>query len=103
MRSTRSFYEVETLLNSLPPENTAHVQSPYLQRMIHVYRERRMWDIHVEGAVSYSITFDPLTKTEPQHDYVRFLKVRIVLFLYSCISPVQTFQGGVASTAVATC
>lgn len=29
----------------------------------------------MEGAISYSITFDPLTKTEPNHDYVRFLKV----------------------------
>lgn len=31
--------------------------------------------MHVEGAVSYSITFDPMTKTEPVHDFVRFLKV----------------------------
>lgn len=34
-----------------------------------------MWDVYVEGAVSYSITFDAMTKTEAVHDYVRFLKV----------------------------
>lgn len=55
----------------------------------------------MDGAISYSITFDPSTKTEPNHDYVRFLKVLNVLF-YSCISSVQSFHGGVAS-AVPTC
>lgn len=34
-----------------------------------------MWNVKVEGASSYSIAFDPLTKTEPMHDYVRFLEV----------------------------
>ncbi|CAM9143892.1 unnamed protein product [Scytosiphon promiscuus] len=43
-------------------------QHPYANNM------DKMWDVRVEGAVSYSITFDPLTKTEPNHDYIRFLK-----------------------------
>ncbi|CAN0181713.1 unnamed protein product [Pylaiella littoralis] len=43
-------------------------QHPYANNM------KKMWKVHVEGAISYSITFDPLTKTEPNHDYVRFLK-----------------------------
>lgn len=34
----------------------------------------KMWDVRVEGAISYSVTFDPLTKTEANHDFVRFLK-----------------------------
>lgn len=36
----------------------------------------RLWEVCVEGAVSYSITFDVMTKTEAVHDFVRFLKVR---------------------------
>ena len=43
-------------------------QHPYANNM------DKMWDVRVEGAISYSITFDPLTKTEPNHDYVRFLR-----------------------------
>lgn len=30
----------------------------------------------MEGAVSYTITFDPMTKTELDRDFVRFIKVR---------------------------
>eukprot|EP00752_Nemacystus_decipiens_P002251 g2132.t2 len=43
-------------------------QHPYANNM------DKMWDVRVEGAISYSITFDPLTKTEPTHDYLRFLR-----------------------------
>ncbi|CAM9280265.1 unnamed protein product, partial [Ectocarpus sp. 13 AM-2016] len=34
----------------------------------------KMWDVRVEGALSYTISFDIMTKTERNHDYVRFLK-----------------------------
>ena len=56
-----------------------------------LYGERRMWPVHVEGATSYSITFDPWTKTEANHDYVRFLKVCLliqqlsILFFHLCV------------------
>lgn len=42
-----------------------------------------MWDVRVEGALSYTISFDIMTKTERNHDYVRFLKVRVGLVLDS--------------------
>lgn len=36
----------------------------------------RVWEVRVEGAVSYAVTFDSMTKTEHNHDFVRFVKVR---------------------------
>lgn len=47
-----------------------------LPRLVCPERERRIWDIATDGAVSYTITFDPKTKTELDRDFVRFLKVR---------------------------
>lgn len=38
-----------------------------------------MWEVNVEGAVSYTITFDCMTKTEVPHDYVIIVKVRSYL------------------------
>ncbi len=40
----------------------------------------------MEGATSYSITFDLLTKTEANHDFVRFLKVRLAGVLLYCFA-----------------
>lgn len=50
----------------------------------------------MDGAVSYTITFDPMTKTEANHDFVRFCEVRILvkrlLFTFSELLHVLLFD-----------
>lgn len=43
----------------------------------------------VVGAVSYSITFDPMTRTEANDDFVRFCKVRM---MRTCIALIKLRQ-----------
>ncbi|CAM9310834.1 unnamed protein product [Chrysoparadoxa australica] len=36
--------------------------------------QRRVWEVEIPGAISYSVTFDPQTKTEKNYDYCKILK-----------------------------